>query len=121
MSENIGFFVVKYATDKGCVLIAAWGVPHPLPRGGVGWSVCFDPADACVAAWVPDGQVASSVIVHTLDGGGAPQRFPDANAQGSLAFSADGRFLFAAGAGEAWKSSRFVCSAPVVHVSSLLG
>jgi hypothetical protein len=37
------------------------------------------------------------VIVHRLNGGGAPQRFPDVNAGGALAFSADGHFLFGAG------------------------
>ena len=42
--------------------------------------------------------------MHRLDGRAAPQRFPDANAQGALAFSADGRFLFGAGVGEAHKS-----------------
>jgi WD40 repeat protein len=83
---------------------ATWDVTHALPLGGTGWSVCFDPAGECVAAWAPDGPVAGSVIVHQLDGGATPQRFPDANAQGTLAFSADGRFLFGAGAGEVWKS-----------------
>jgi hypothetical protein len=79
-----------------------WGVTHNLPLGGVGYSPCFDPTGEFVAAWVNDGG-AGFVVVHRLDGGTSPQRFPDANAQGALAFSADGRFLFGAGAGEAWK------------------
>jgi WD40 repeat protein len=85
--------------------VASWDeVAHALPLGGAGWSVCFDPVGECVAAWVDNGSPAGSVIVHHLDGAAAPQRFPDANAQGALAFSADGRFLFAAGAGENHKS-----------------
>jgi hypothetical protein len=56
-----------------------------------------------VAVWVSDGG-AGSVVVHRLDGNVAAQRFPDVNAHGALAFSADGRFLFGAGAGEGNKS-----------------
>jgi hypothetical protein len=80
-----------------------WEVAHALPLGGAGFSPCFDPAGECVAVWVIDGPSTGSVVVHQLDGGAAPQRFPNANAHGALAFSADGRFLFGAGAGEVHK------------------
>jgi WD40 repeat protein len=78
-----------------------WEVTHTLPMGGACGSPCFDTTSECVAGWVVDDRPAGSVIVHRLDGGVAAQRFPDVNAQGALVFSADGRFLFGAGAGEA--------------------
>jgi WD40 repeat protein len=96
--------------------VGTWEVAHALPIGGAGFSVCFDPAGECVAVWAIDGLAqarrdrdraqapSGSVTVHKLDGGGVPQHFPDANATGALAFSADGRFLFGVGAGEAHKS-----------------
>jgi WD40 repeat protein len=78
---------------------ATWDVTHTLPMGSdICCSPCFDPAGECLAAWVADGPPGGSVVVHRLDGSAKPQRFPGANAMGALAFSADGRFLFGAGA-----------------------
>jgi WD40 repeat protein len=77
---------------------ATWAVTHALPLGGAGCSPCFDLAGEFVAAWALDGPSAGSVVVHRLDGGATPHRFPGINGQGGLAFSANGRFLFAAGA-----------------------
>jgi hypothetical protein len=84
--------------------VATWDVTHALPLGGPGGSVCFDTAGEFVAAHALDGPPGGSVIVHRLDGAAASQRFPDANAQGALAFSADGCFLIGAGAGEPFSS-----------------
>jgi hypothetical protein len=83
---------------------ATWDVTHALPLGFGCGSPCFDPEGEFVAAHTLDGPPAGSVVAHRLDGGAAPQRFPDVNAQGALTFSADGRFLFGTGAGEAQKS-----------------
>jgi WD40 repeat protein len=75
-----------------------WEITHAFPVGGVCYSPCFAPAGECVAAHVMIGPPAGSVLVHQLDDAGAVQNFPDVNAQGGLAFSADGGILFAAGA-----------------------
>jgi WD40 repeat protein len=75
-----------------------WEVTHALPMGNTCDSVCFDPASECMAVWSVDAPLTGTVVIHRLDGSAAAQRFPSINANGGLAFSVDGRYLFCAGA-----------------------
>jgi WD40 repeat protein len=74
-----------------------WEVMDALPMGGLCQSPCFDPAGECVAVWVSDGSPTGSVVVHQFDGSAPDQRFLDVTIHGihgTLAFSADGGFLY---------------------------
>jgi WD40 repeat protein len=86
------------ASDKIYVRnTVTWEVTHELPMGDACYALCFDPTGECVAGWSIDGPPAGSVVVHRLDSSVSAQRFLGVNGQGALAFSADGRFLFAVG------------------------
>jgi WD40 repeat protein len=74
-----------------------WVVTHTLSIGGRCVSTCFDRAGRCLAAHVMDGPGSGSVVVQWLDASGATERFPDINAGGALAFSADERFILCGG------------------------